>query len=320
MMLQFNRRLRIAPERSQHRWALKPDATRLATAGYNSPIEVWDVATGQRISSFETQAKRIDGLAYSPKDETLAVYTFSGPLQFWDAATGKHLGTIRNPATGVGAMAFSADGKIFAFSENDFINLWDVEGKKSTAGLHGGWAAIAFSPDGRLVAAAGIGTDTDPLDKVVRVWELATRKLRATIKVGILTTSLTFAPDCKTLAVGQGHFGKPDVNRPIRFPNDILLVDTVEGKEIARLSGHSDGSGQFGHPHVVTVFDSSGKYLISGALDRTIRLWDLATKKTVAKVDSGAPVVAIALSSDGKTVAAACKDGTITLCDFKPER
>jgi len=314
MTLQFNRRLRIAPENKQQRWALKPDATRLATAGYDSQIHVWDTASGERISSVETQAKRVSGLAYSPKDQTIAVYT-NGPLAFWDAATGKQLGTVRQLAKGVGAMAFSPDSRMFAFSEVDIINLWDVEGKKSIAELQGGGAAIAFSPDGRLLAAPG----TDPLNKVVRVWELATRKLRATIKVEISTTSLTFAPDCKILAVGQGHFGKPG-NSPSRFPNDIILLDIDEGKEITRLSGHSDGSGQSGHPHVVTVFDSSGKYLISGGLDSTIRLWHLATKKTVAKVDSGAPVVAIALSSDSKTVVAACKDGTITLCDFNPAR
>ena len=318
MTLQFKQRLRITPERNQSSWALNPDATRLATAGFHSQIEVWDTASGKRFTSVEVHAVRVIGLACSPKNHTIAVAGFNGPLEFWDAATGKQLETVRQSAKGVGAMAFSPDGKIFAFSEANIINLWDVEGKKSIASLNGGGGPLAFSPDGKLVAAAG--TANGYRDKVVRVWELATSNLRATIKVDIMTTSLTFAPDCKMLAVGQGHFGKPDVNRRVEFPNDIILVNIADGKEITRLQSHSDGSGQFGHPHVVTVFDSSGKYLISGGLDKTILLWNLATKEIVARVNSEAAVVDIALSSDGKTVVAACKDGTITLCDFKPAR
>src|SRR5262245_19907894 len=86
----------------------------------------------------------------------------------------------------------------------------------------GGTGAIAVSPDGKVAATSGG-------DRMVRLWELPTRKpLRAWSPGKDFIRSLTFSPDGKTLAVGG--------DRP-----EARLWDVTTGKPLRELKGHANG-------------------------------------------------------------------------------
>ena len=59
-------------------------------------------------------------------------------------------------------------------------------------------------------------------------------------------------------------------------------------------------------------FHPDGTYLVSGGMDRTIRLWDVATGEEVALLGTHAQyVLAVAFSPDGQWVVSAGKGGTL---------
>jgi WD40 repeat protein len=54
------------------------------------------------------------------------------------------------------------------------------------------------------------------------------------------------------------------------------------------------------------AYTPDGKHLISGAEDGTVRLWDVATGKEVARLDHEEVVKKLALTPDGKSLAVGC--------------
>ncbi|MEO5329570.1 MAG: WD40 repeat domain-containing protein [Magnetococcus sp. THC-1_WYH] len=72
------------------------------------------------------------------------------------------------------------------------------------------------------------------------------------------------------------------------------------------------------HPHMVQVmsiaFSPDGKTIVSGSWDKTIRLWERASGKSIAILERhSGPVLSVAFSPDGKTIASGSGDKTIRL-------
>ncbi len=76
-------------------------------------------------------------------------------------------------------------------------------------------------------------------------------------------------------------------------------------------SGHLDG-----HTNEITSAVFGGDQLATGGWDNTVRLWDIPGRQARTVIDLGDWVRDLAASPDGKTLAAACKDGSVRLIDF----
>jgi len=194
--------------------------------------------------------------------------------------------------------------------------------------------AVAFSPDGKTLASAGIDR---PNSRSFALWETATGKEVRLIKdPTIQPESVAFAADGKTIAAGQFgdlHFwdlpnakqlGSLDHVYNVYNDNFNHLAFSPDGKTLASAAGN----GQIrlwdvarrkerinfpGHRSHITALAVSpnGKTVVTGSQDGTARLWELATGKQVrqfrdeGELSGGAMVLSVALSPDGKTLALA---------------
>jgi WD40 repeat protein len=158
--------------------AFSPDGVTLAALGYQDAIiSLWEVASGRQLRKWEADdADRFGRLAYSPDGRLLAMASNVG-LSLWDPHTGTFVRRLvdesERPLPFVSDVAFSPDGQLLAasLSHNGVVVVWQVAtgqwlmrlevpapadwpddmGEEQPATPH----AVAFSPDGRRVAAGG---------------------------------------------------------------------------------------------------------------------------------------------------------------------
>src|SRR5262249_52774451 len=120
----------------------------------------------------------VHGLAVSPDGRWVASGGEDRAVLVWDNLTGARVRALDGHATGVSCVAFSPDGRLLAAGtrgsdskDNPLppeLKLYDPESAREVRALGGPTRelkSLAFSPDGRLLAAGGN-------DQKVRLWEV----------------------------------------------------------------------------------------------------------------------------------------------------
>jgi WD40 repeat protein len=281
--------------RLAHYWpsrvAYTPDGKTLASAGSGPVIRLWDPGTGKELHrDLEGHLSRVHAVAIS-RDGKLVASGGEGII-LWNRSTGKVVRKIPVKG-GVSCLALSPDGKtVAAGGLGRVVQLWEVQSGKVTAEFkpHANSVRdLAFSPDGKLLASG----DTQA---TIRVWDLKDGKKVREIDNRSLTESLglSFSPDGKTL-VCAGAWNDtsflPKKGQTIRIQGKAVKLKT---DFVLNLQG-------------VTMTRKEGDYVLQ---------WDLKTGKELHKLGGlrGA-LGTVAVSPDGKLIAAASKDGKVCLWD-----
>ena len=276
-----------------HCVAFAPQGNMLASASRDQigRIKLWDVARRVEHSTLQGHVNWVASLSFAPDGRTLASGSVDGTVRLWDTASGiEKTDAVRTP---VAAVAFAPDGKSLVSGGSDgYVAVWDAAtGKPRTAsykGHRGAVRSVAYSPDGRtLVSSSPDGT--------VRLWDLPTTSERAAFNCGPQGgSSVAFSPDGETVAFTAGG---------------IVLRDVVTGAERALA----------GHLAMVTsvAFDpKDGNTLVSAGHDKTVGVWDVASRKLRSLVKEHlAIILSLAHSPAEPLVASGSADGLIVLWD-----
>ena len=240
---------------------------------------------------------------FSPDGRHLVSSSLDHTIRIWDPASGKLervLSADQNENENVVPLAFTPDGRLLASAcgframeqgcKDPSIKLWTFATGQLAGKLTGHKTrvrALAFSPDGRLLASGGE-------DRTVRLWNLATAAEVRFIPMELGAYALSFSPDSKWLAAQENQV--------------IHVLDVASGREMHPLRQPNGGFG--------VAFAPDGRWLASTGSEPHVTLWDLATWSPAHRVRSeDMNCHGLAFSPDGKLLAAACADHTVKLFD-----
>lgn len=251
-----------------------------------------------------------------------------GPWSWWR--------DTRRNADGYRRVRFSPDGRTIAFTRSPGqIRLWDYEsGREEVFPM--GASAIAFSHDGRLLAAA--------LQKEVVLWDVRQkRKVRALVDEHRESiTAVDFSPDDRTLAPAANDKNVVlwDVSRqkpagPPLVGHEALVNDvkfSPDGKRLVSVDDSGDiviwdveRRRQDGPvlsrpgPARSVAFDRSGDRMATGHGDDVI-LWDFTRRLQIGGAFTGHNnmVTSVRFSPDGRTLVSSSFDHTLLRWDVDP--
>ncbi len=274
-----------------HSLAFSPDGNLLASGGYRE-LKLWRRARNvQKFHLSFTGSNAVQTLAVSPDGKWLATGSADGSIQ------------LRDPANG-------GEKKLIA-GELMVESGKSSENKPSAAPpATNGIVCLKFSPGStRLCSVAA--------DNSLRVWGVPGGEL-------LVRTNLSTERQAVAWVVGPVKGPGPDSQASnLQAPESTLA--TAGADKVIRIWQLSDATnGQMslvselkGHEGAITCLDpipstlqrsNAPTFLLSGGMDGSVRLWDLAKGELVREMNHGGPVTAVAIRSDGKRFASAGLD------------
>jgi len=134
-------------------------------------IHVWDATSGAELMTLiGHEGPIVNSVVFSPDGKRIASSCQEdGTARIWDAATGTELLTLRGHGDVVTAVAFSPDSKrLVTAGREGTARVWDSStgDELLTLRAESGVMCVAFSPDGKSIAAGTLGKD-------IVLWESA---------------------------------------------------------------------------------------------------------------------------------------------------
>ncbi|MCU0568110.1 MAG: WD40 repeat domain-containing protein [Oculatellaceae cyanobacterium Prado106] len=299
-----------------------PDGQFLASGSVDKTVKIWNLQKRSLERTLSPQVDQVDAIAFSPDGQYLASGCLNGAVMLWDWQSGKLLSLLTeqpgNHTELVTSVAFSPDSQILASGSGDkTIRLWDVNAKtlRQTIATSQFIETLAFAPTGTLLASAG-------LERTVDLWNWTSgERVRSLGPYGRAIYAIAFSPDGQTLAFSPNSVCLTPrclEQRPTGTPPSSSTQRPPEGNHIRLWSLQGQPSPQTMRGHLDWInsiaFSPSGQTLISGSMDRTIRLWNTETGELIREFqENDRRILSVAFRPDGRAFALGSADGTIKL-------
>jgi len=258
---------------------LQFDDNILASGSYDATIKIWDIESGKELRTLSGHTSGIRCLQFD--EHKLMSGSLDGTLKMWDLNTGKLVRTLTGHTGGVISLHFEGT-TIVSGSQDNTVNVWDFKScSRYVLRGHTDWVnAVKLDLASRTLFSASD-------DCTIRLWDLDTKQC---------------------IKVFDGHVGQ--VQQVIPLPAEFDIVDMDE----------SEGSGS--NSQWATEFLNGGdsdraappRYMLTGALDTTIRLWDVHTGRCL-KTFFGHVEGIWALAADTLRVVSGAEDRMVKIWD-----
>lgn len=274
---------------------LQFDDNILATGSYDSTIKIWDIETGEELRTLRGHTRGIRSLQFD--DTKLISGSLDMTLRVWNWRTGECLSTYQGHTEGVIALHFESN--ILASGSIDkTIKIWNFE-DKSTFSLRGhkDWVnAVKVDSASRTVFSASD-------DCTIRLWDLDTKSC---------------------IKVYEGHVGQ--VQQVVLLPAEYEFEEPVDDDKDDSASSSASTvdlatrledcpRAHFGEAFVQGR-PLPPRYMLTGALDSTVRLWDVTSGRCL-KTFFGHVEGVWALAADTLRVVSGAEDRAVKVWDSR---
>lgn len=265
-------------------------------AGYPNEIILWDVSSGNKITSYESGASQ---LAMS-EDNKLIFSTDAYTCKKWEVKSGKQVNGFPIEKGSMFCSDFSKDGKyILTYYFDKSIYLWDTDKGKTIhdfAQISKGGGISLVSPDGKYLVSCSA-------DGIIWVWDFNQLKMVKVLQGNLgKVLCASFSPDGKYLVTGCSNIGI--------YSKNLVVWDFEQGKIL-----FSDPVTSYA---VNTVsFSPDSKSFITAGDDGKVKHWDIKSGQVSKPYDMrwfNPEFSDLEFSPDGKTFIAA-DNGIICLRD-----
>jgi WD40 repeat protein/DNA-binding CsgD family transcriptional regulator len=331
--------------------AFSPDGTTLASCAWHNQVVLWDMGTKTIQQKLHTELDGLRSLAFNRDGRYLAGGGDNKQSQVWDLTTGESIAQLEGHAQSIQVVAFSPTTDALATgSEDKTVMIWAIARESVASRLltpalphqqilrgYDYWVqAIAVSPNGKLVAAAGDDgsirlwpqpqdwANTVPQllndhrcrlwaiefspdgqwlasagdDKNVQLWDVQKQRAIATLGHAGWVRALAFSPDGQWLATGSTD-------------EKVRLWD-VRSRKLVGVPRHC-------HQSWIRAlcFSRDGAWLFSAGDDRQVVVYDQATQMEHALIGHQSRIWALALDHTGEILVSASDDGMVKFWDWR---
>lgn len=297
-----------------------PDGSRIATAGEDGNVRIWDAESGENILTLSGHEGPVYEVIFDGSGGRIATAGEDGTARIWNALTGEMEKTFNGQQESIVGLAFSPDEKWLAIGGVDgSALLWQLDTGRQMQRFIGHDDVVissAFTPDGTELV-------TSSFDSKLIFWDMESGEKLRTWEGEF--DNLVFASDGKRLIANFSEGAKildvetgealltsgghtnlvytaaidPEWTRIATAGLDrkVVISDAETGRILFTLSGHTGA--------ILDVhFSPDGKHLVTASVDGTARVWSMEPASEALAITMDESFGRIAFSPDGTAIAA----------------
>jgi WD40 repeat protein len=248
--------------------ALTKNGRRALSAGWDGSMRWWDLGTGKELKAAKTAGKSLKCIALCPDGRHALCGGDEHEIRIWDLNRGSEIGRLKGHSDMVHSLCVSPNGRLAASASDDkTVRLWELAAHREVRCCRGHTdtvTSVIFSPDSKWVASGSS-------DMTVRLWAVEDgAELGRLAAHRNWVNAIALAADGQRLLTASGGEIR-DGQFEDGYDTSVRVWDTESGKELMCLLGHQASV-------TCVAATPDGRYAVSGSLDCTVRLWDLAPK------------------------------------------